>query len=107
MNEFAQSSFYFGHAIGVFSLMHDTGDNKATAAKDALQVIQATKEFLIMDGKACVFASSMGNYSGFLQTKAFAESEIGLPAGMKLVCVLKNRERVRFDLTHVFPALVA
>jgi hypothetical protein len=107
MNEFKNSAFYFGHALGVFSLLDDQGENKAVAVKDALNLITSTKEFLIMSGRDCIFASSVGDFSGFLQTKEYAESEIGLPAGMKLVCVLKNRDRVRFALTHVFPALVA
>jgi hypothetical protein len=106
MNEFKNSAFYFGHALGQFSVLCDDG-NKATAAKDALNLINSTKEFTIKDGKNVVYASSVGGFSGFLQTKQFAESEIGLPAGMKLVCFLRKREYVEFSLTHVFPALVA
>jgi hypothetical protein len=106
MNEFSNSAFYFGHALGQFSILCDDG-NKATAAKDALNLIESTNEFKIMSGRDCVYASVTGGFSGFLQTKAFAESEIGLPGCMKLVCVLKNKDRVRFALTHVFPELVA
>lgn len=106
MNYHESQSFYFGHALGVFSELCDDG-NKGHAAKDALSIIQATKEFKIMDGRECVYCSVSGDFTGFLQVKAFAESEIGLPAGMQLVCVLKGGSRARFALTHVFPALVA